>query len=90
MSASNTVCHAPTADSDWLTVCRARYGLCQSDIAAVLSIMLKRPINQGRVAEIETGQRTLSSEWRAELVRFFCRIEEQRAQGKDWRDGLFA
>jgi hypothetical protein len=78
------------SDATWLTECRSKYRLCQSDIAAVLGIMLKRPINQGRIAEIETGQRCLIPEWRAALIRFFNRIEEHKAQGKDWRDGLFS
>ena len=78
-----------TTDAAWLTAYRSSYGLCQSDIAAALCFLLKRPINQGRVAEIETGQRCLNPEWRAALVQFFNYIEAKIALGKDWREGLF-
>jgi hypothetical protein len=79
-----------TTDAAWLTAYRSTYGLCQSDIAAALCFLLKRPINQGRVAEIETGQRCLNPEWRAALLHFFNYVEAKIASGHDWRDGIFS
>lgn len=74
-----------TNDALWLIENRERLCLRQSDISAYLTLVSRQSVNQGRIVEIERGQRALSSEWRELLDNFFECAGKLKSEGKDWR-----
>jgi len=75
-----------TDDSTWLIENRNRLDLRQSDIAAYLTLVSRNAVNQGRIVEVERGQKELRSEWREHLETFFEQAARLQSEGKNWRD----
>jgi predicted transcriptional regulator len=73
-------------ESEWLRQSRKRLRLSQSDVAAALTIRLKKSVNQARIAEIESGDSAVPTDMVHVLQSFFRQVEVLRRQGRAWQD----
>lgn len=60
-----------TLEGQWLTACRIAANLRQSDIAAALGRINPQLDNLGRVSELETGKRPMTTDVKAGLYAEF-------------------
>lgn len=77
-----------TADGEWLMVRRERLNLAQSEVAAFLTVQLRRRVDPTRISEYERGARRIQPETRAALDTFLERVESGKKQGLIWQDLL--
>lgn len=62
--------------------------LPQSDVAVLLRLLTGKPVNQGRIAEIETGFRPLPPSWRTVLGEYQIKAWQPNRGTTDLHDNL--
>lgn len=73
------------SDANWLRTNRKLFRMSQSNIVTYLEMTTGQNVNPGRVAEIETGQRVILTDWREKLEYLFARMASEPLGQADWR-----
>jgi hypothetical protein len=71
---------------EWVKASRKRLRLNQSDVAAYLSVRMRKSFNQARIKEMESGTYVITPELFEVLAFFFREVERLRRNGGTWQD----
>ncbi len=77
-------------DALWLRTNRQQVDMTQSNIVTYLEMTTGLNVNPGRVAEIETGQRVITPEWREKLEYLFGKLNATSPPSTNWRQVIFS
>ena len=82
------ITRAASSDGKWLKARRLRLHLAQSEVAAFLTVRLRKPVGQRRISDYELGSQPMLPETRAALDSFLERVEKGKKEGLAWQDLL--